>query len=79
MMSMGFMKLIYKRKGNKNILNNFRPITMLNTDLKILAQDLANRLSKVLPKIIITNQAYGVNGRDTAECREIWLRLQVQD
>ncbi len=30
MMSMGLMKLIHKRKGSKNMLNNFRPITMLN-------------------------------------------------
>lgn len=40
---------------------------MLNTDLKILAKVLANRLNKILPKIIITNQAYGVNGRDIAD------------
>ncbi len=66
-MSMGLMKLIYKRKGSKNMLNNFRPITMLNTDMKILAKILANRLNKVLPTIITTNQAYGVKGRDIAD------------
>lgn len=64
---MGLMKLIYKRKGSKNMLNNFRPITMLNTDMKILAKILANRLNKVLPTIITTNQAYGVKGRDIAD------------
>ncbi len=56
---MRLMKLIYKRKGSKNMLNNFRPITMLNTDMKILA--------KILPTIITTNQAYGVKGRDIAD------------
>jgi hypothetical protein len=66
-MSMGLMKLIYKRKGSKNNLSNFRPITMLNTDLKILAKVLANRLKNVLPTIIMTNQAYGVRGRDIAD------------
>ncbi len=64
---MRLMKLIYKRKGSKNVLNNFRPITMLNTDMKILAKILANRLNKVLPTIITTNQAYGVKGRDIAD------------
>ncbi len=34
-MGMGLMKLIYKRKGEKTDLKNYRPITMLNTDLKI--------------------------------------------
>lgn len=37
---------------------------MLNTDFKILAKILANRLRKVLPKIISTTQAYGVQGKD---------------
>lgn len=40
---------------------------MLNTDLKILAKVLANRLKNVLPTIIMTNQAYGVRGRDIAD------------
>lgn len=40
---------------------------MLNTDLKILAKVLANRLKNVLPSIIETNQAYGIKGRDIAE------------
>lgn len=49
------------------MLNNFRSITMLNTDMKILAKILANRLNKVLPTIITTNQAYGIKGRDIAD------------
>lgn len=67
MMGMGLMKIIYKGKGDKTVLNNFRPITMLNTDLKILAKVLADRMRKVLPTIIKTNQSYGVNGRDIAD------------
>lgn len=37
---------------------------MLNTDFKVLAKVLANRLKKVLPKIISTTQAYGIKGKD---------------
>lgn len=66
-MSMGLMKIIYKRKGDRTLLKNFRPITMFNADLKILAKVLANRLKNVLPSIIETNQAYGVIGRDIAD------------
>ncbi len=35
-MGMGLIKLIYKRKGEKVDVKNYRPIKMLNTDLKIL-------------------------------------------
>lgn len=48
-MGMGLMKLIYKKKGEKTELKNYRPITMLNTDLKILAKILANRLKEIMP------------------------------
>ncbi len=33
---MELIKLIYKRKGEKVDVKNYRPIKMLNTDLKIL-------------------------------------------
>lgn len=66
-MRMGLMKLIYKKKGEKVDLKNYRPITMQNTDLKILAKVLANRLKEVMPNIIETNQAYGIKGRDIAD------------
>jgi len=66
-MGMGITKLIYKSKGEKVDLKNYRPITMLNTDFKILAKVLANRLKEVMPSIIKTNQAYGVKGRDIAD------------
>lgn len=62
-MGMGLMKLIYKKKGEKTELKNYRPITMLNTDLKILAKILANRLKEIMPMIITTNQVYGVKGK----------------
>lgn len=55
-------KFIYffKKRG---ALKNYRPISMLNTDFKILAKMLANRLKKVLPGIITKNQSYSIIGR----------------
>lgn len=42
-MGMGLVKIIFKRKGDREDFKNYRPITMLNADLKILA----NRLKSV--------------------------------
>lgn len=39
----GIMKLLYK-KGEREDIKNWRPITLLNTDYKIIANVLANRI-----------------------------------
>ena len=45
-------------KAGKDIrhLKNWRPIALLNTDYKILAKILANRLQKVIAKLIFPEQ-----------------------
>ncbi len=47
---------------------------MLNTDLKILAKVLANRLKEVMPSIIETNQAYRVKLIDIAD-----IKMSIRD
>ena len=42
------MVLIYKRKGDREEMTNYRPLQMLNTDYKIVAKMLANRLQSVI-------------------------------
>jgi excinuclease UvrABC nuclease subunit len=45
------ISLIYK-KGDKDDLKNYRPISLTNVDYKIFAQVLARRLQKVAKRII---------------------------
>ena len=52
-------------KSGKDLTNikNWRPISLLNTDYKILTKILANRIKKYLPKLISTDQTGFVPGR----------------
>ena len=57
------MKLLHKNKHGGDGISNFCPLTMLNTDLKILAKILANRLQTVLPSLICPEQTCAVKSR----------------
>ena len=78
----GIITLIYKNKGEKNILKNYRPISLLAVDYKILARIMANRLKLVLPSIISEFQTCCIIGRDiadtTASIRDV-IELIEQD
>ena len=50
------LRLIPKKDKDNTDLKNWRPISLLNTDYKILAHALSIRLQKVLPKIISHDQ-----------------------
>lgn len=65
--AVGVVTLLFKNKGNKLELENYRPLTLLNTDYKILSKILANRLKWVLPSIIGKEQAYAVPGRSVED------------
>ena len=59
--------LIYKDKGEIYLLANFRPISLMNVDIKILTKLLSMRLKFVLPSIIHETQTavYGRRIGDT--------------
>ena len=59
----GILKLIVKKDKNPCFLKNWRPISLLNTDYKILAQIFSLRLQKILPNIISECQNGYIKGR----------------
>ena len=60
--NVGVAKLLYKEKGDPADLAFYRPLTLLNCDVKIFTKTLATRLHTVLPSIIHSSQT-GVHGR----------------
>lgn len=60
----GIITLLHKGKDlEKEILDNWRPITLLNTDYKILAKTLAIRMSRVVHDLINEDQVGYLKGR----------------
>ena len=54
------------KKGGRHVwegLNDYRPITLLNTELKILSRLFANRLQLVISDLIGPKQIFAVKGR----------------
>ena len=48
----GIISLTPKKGKDKTILENLRPISLLNVDYKILTKIVANRIEKILPLLI---------------------------
>ena len=64
----GVTTLIHKGKElPKNNLAHYRPITVTNTDYKIIAKLIAERLKIILPKIISESQVGFIKGRNIAQ------------
>jgi len=58
----GIISLIPKTNKDKTLLENLRPVSLLNIDYKILTKTIAKRLEKVLPKNIKSDQTGYVKG-----------------
>ena len=63
----GLITLIPKNVSPSTV-NDYRPITLLNCCLKLITKLLANRLQKVILKIIHRNQYGFIRGRSIQDC-----------
>ncbi len=63
---LSIITLVFK-KGDRYDLKNYRPLSLTNTDYKIIAFIFANRLQKVVDKLIGTEQSAYIKGRYIGE------------
>ena len=74
------IKLLEKTEKDKRYIQNWRPISLLNVDTKIISKTFAFRLKSVLSSIISCDQTAYVNGRFIGEStRLIFDILEVTD
>ena len=62
------IKLIEKKDRDKRFIQNWRPISLLNVDLKIISKALSEKLKKVLLDLISSQQTAYVKNRYIGEC-----------
>lgn len=72
----GWLCPIYK-KGDKADIGNYRPVTVLNTDYKIMTRMMSDRLSKVVHKLVHPNQAGFIKGRSIFDQTDL-IRLVLE-
>ena len=59
--------LIEKKGHDKRMIKNWRPISLMNVDMKIATKIISKRIENVLPNIIHPNQTAYVKGRYIGE------------
>ena len=65
---LGVISLLPKGDKPKDLLQNLRPVTLLNSGYKLVSGLIAYRINEVLPKLINVQQAGFVKGRYIGEC-----------
>ena len=60
-------KRYIKRYRDKRYIKNWKPISLLNVDIKILSKALAKKLKEVLPSLISAQQTAYVQNRTIGE------------
>ena len=61
------IRLIEKKDKGKRYIQNWGPLSLLNTDVKVLLKVMAQRLKKTLPFLISANQSGYADGQFISE------------
>ena len=72
----GIVKLLYN-KGDPRDVRNYRPLTMLNTDYKVLTSTLNRRIARVIHYIVSSPQLGFVPGRIITESSQLAKLVQA--
>ena len=67
MQKQGLISLLPKKNNDLGNLNNWRPLTLLNTDYKIVTKTISNRIKKYISNIIENSQTGFIKGRYIGE------------
>lgn len=59
----GLITLVPKKDLDRRSLSNWRPITLLNTDLKILSKAVATRIQSCIKEVVTQDQTGFISGR----------------
>ena len=78
------IKLLGKKGRDKRLLRNWRPISQLNVDMKLLTKTLATKMKEVLPKLIspdqtayVANRFIGESARLISDILELTKQLEI--
>lgn len=72
---MAHITVLPKEGKDHSMPGSYRPISLLNTDIKILAKILANRLKPILPSLIHPDQTGFIMGREARDNSNRALQL----
>ena len=61
------IKLIEKKDRDKRFIKNWRLISLLNVDAKLISKALAGRVKNVIPSLVSNNQIAYVNNKFISE------------
>jgi hypothetical protein len=75
---LGYITLLCKNEEKAQDLNNWRPISLLNTDYKIISKAICNRLKLIAHEIIGPEQTCGMSPIELSSTTLHFIR-NVQD